>query len=208
MQGFRADFALNNSLFHFCTSQEYGERVPMTAPPNEEPALALIVAVAENGVIGMGNQLPWRLSTDLKRFRAVTWGKPVIMGRKTFQSIGVPLPGRTNIVLTRDASFRPDGVSVVADIDEAIAVGEKAAIASSTSEIIVAGGAEIYRQTLDLADRLYITTVHACPEGDSHFPVFDESEWKTILTDRLRASERDSFPTTYRVLDRIEDEID
>ena len=171
----------------------------------DEPALAIIVAVAENGVIGNGNQLPWRLSSDLKRFKAVTWGKPVIMGRKTFQSIGQALPGRTNIVLTRDASFRPQGIMVVDDLDDAIDAAEKIARQNNASEIMVAGGAEIYRQTFDMVDRLYMTTVHATPEGDTRFPSLDESEWKVILTDRLRASERDSAPTTYRVLDRIDD---
>jgi dihydrofolate reductase len=178
----------------------------MPTPADAEPALALIVAVAENGVIGTNNAMPWRLATDLKRFKAVTWGKPVIMGRKTFQSIGQALPGRTNIIVTRDRSFRADGVAIVADLDAAIAAAEQAATGLKASEIIVAGGADIYRQTIDLADRLYITTVHASPEGDAFFPAIDESQWKTILTDRLRASDRDSAATTYRVLDRLDDE--
>ena len=184
---------------------QLGTSIPMSDATFDEPALAIIVAVAENGVIGNGNQLPWRLSSDLKRFKAVTWGKPVIMGRKTFQSIGQALPGRTNIVLTRDASFRPQGIMVVDDLDDAIDAAEKIARQNNASEIMVAGGAEIYRQTFDMVDRLYMTTVHATPEGDTRFPSLDESEWKVILTDRLRASERDSAPTTYRVLDRIDD---
>lgn len=172
----------------------------------DEPALALIAAVAENGVIGRGSQLPWRLSTDLKRFKAVTWGKPIIMGRKTFLSIGRTLPGRTTIVVTRDEGFAPDGVIVAHDIDEALSKAERAASQMRASEIMVAGGAELYAQTLDLADRLYLTTVHAQPEGDARFPAIDEQEWRVILTDRLRASDRDEFSTTYRVLDRIEDD--
>lgn len=178
----------------------------MTKSVHDEPALALIAAVAENRVIGKGNQMPWRLSTDLKRFKAVTWGKPVIMGRKTFQSIGQALPGRTNIVVSRDHSFRPEGAIIAADLDSAIEAAEQAAFATKASEIMVAGGADIYRQTIDLADRLYLTTVHATPEGDAFFPEIDEVEWKVVLTDRMRASERDSAATTYRVLDRIEDE--
>lgn len=172
----------------------------------DDPALALIVAIAENGVIGNDNGMPWKLSSDLKRFKAVTWGKPVIMGRKTFQSIGQALPGRSNIVLTRDKSFKAEGVILTRDIGEAIAAAEKAARQSRAAEIMVAGGADIYRQTLDLADRLYITTVHASPAGDSYFPRLDESEWKTVFTERLGVSARDSAPTTYRVLDRIDDE--
>lgn len=176
----------------------------MPPPADLEPALALIVAVAENGVIGADNRMPWRLSTDLKRFKAVTWGKPVIMGRKTFQSIGQALPGRTNIIITRDQNFTADNVIVVDSIDQAISEAETAARQLNVSEIIVAGGAEIYRQTIDLADRLYMTTVHATPVGDARFPAIIESEWKTILTDRLRSSDRDSAATTYRVLDRLD----
>ncbi|MBX9617524.1 MAG: dihydrofolate reductase [Hyphomicrobiales bacterium] len=176
----------------------------MPPPADLEPALALIVAVAENGVIGADNRMPWRLSTDLKRFKAVTWGKPVIMGRKTFQSIGQALPGRTNIIITRDQNFTADNVIVVDSIDQAISEAETAARQTNVSEIIVAGGAEIYRQTIDLADRLYMTTVHATPVGDALFPAIIESEWKTILTDRLRSSDRDSAATTYRVLDRLD----
>jgi dihydrofolate reductase len=172
---------------------------------DDEPALALIAAVAENGVIGRDNELPWRLSTDLKRFRAVTWGKPVIMGRRTYEGIGRPLPGRTTIVMTRDKAWRAEGVVVVHDLDAALDAAEAAAVSMRAKEIMVAGGAEVYAQTLDLADRLYLTTVHASPEGASRFPPLDEAEWRVIITDRLRASERDQYATTYRVLDRIED---
>lgn len=174
----------------------------------DEPALALIAAVAENRVIGRDTQLPWRLSTDLKRFKAVTWGKPVIMGRRTFLSIGRPLPGRTTVVVTRDRGFVADGVVVAHDLDDALDKAEAAAAQMRASEIMVAGGAELYAQTLDLADRLYLTTVHAQPEGNALFPAFDEKEWRVILTDRLRASDRDEYATTYRVLDRLEDDDD
>jgi dihydrofolate reductase len=172
----------------------------------DEPALAIIAAVAENGVIGRDNKLPWRLSTDLKRFKAVTWGKPVIMGRKTFEGIGHPLPGRTTIVVTRDRNWRSDGVIVTHDLDSALDAAEAAASDMGASEIMVAGGSDLYAQTLDLADRLYLTTVHGTPEGDSRFPDINQAEWRVILTDRLRASERDEFATTYRVLDRIDEE--
>lgn len=178
----------------------------MPVDTNDEPALALIAAVAENGVIGRDNQLPWRLTTDLKRFKAVTWGKPIIMGRKTYESIGRPLPGRTTIVLTRDPGFRVDGVLVARDLDQALDMADAAAERMRASEIMVAGGADIYAQTIDLADRLYLTTVHTAIEGDAVFPPIDEAEWRVILTDRLRASDRDQFATTYRVLDRIDEE--
>lgn len=180
----------------------------MAVDPVEEPALALIVAVSENGVIGRDNELPWRLATDLKRFKAVTWGKPVIMGRKTFMSIGRALPGRTTIVVTHDPAFRAEGVVVAHDLDEALDMAEAAAASMKASEIMVAGGAELYAQTIDLADRLYMTTVHANIEGDARFPALDLGQWRVILTERLRASERDSAATTYRVLDRLDDDED
>jgi dihydrofolate reductase len=173
---------------------------------DDEPALAIYATVAENGVIGKDNGLPWRLATDLRRFKAVTWGKPVIMGRKTFDSIGSPLPGRTTIVISRDPSFSPQGAIVVRDLEAALDAADASAVSMRASEIMVAGGAEIYEQTIDLADRLYLTTVHASPEGDTRFPAIDESEWKAVVTERLRASDRDTAATTYRVLDRIEDD--
>lgn len=165
--------------------------------------LSIVAAVAENGVIGSDNTLPWRLSSDLKRFKAVTWGKPVIMGRKTYLSIGKPLPGRTVIVLTHDSSFAAEGVAVAHSLDEAIAKAESAAKTLQTGEIIVAGGATIYAQTINDADRLYLTTVHDKPEGDALFPEWKKSEWQLIHAEKLRASERDSAPTTYEVFDRI-----
>lgn len=174
----------------------------------DEPALAIIAAVAENGVIGRDNRLPWRLATDLKRFKAVTWGKPVVMGRRTFESIGRPLAGRTTIVVSRDPNWRAEGVQSASDVDRAIAIAEEAARTMRANEIMVAGGAGIYAQTLDLADRLYLTTVHGTPAGDASFPAYDPNEWRVIVTDRLRASDRDEFATTYRVLDRIEDDED
>ncbi|MES2907247.1 MAG: dihydrofolate reductase [Pseudomonadota bacterium] len=172
----------------------------MTTP---DPLLCIIVAVAENGVIGSDNALPWRLSSDLKRFKAVTWGKPIIMGRKTFDSIGQPLPGRTNIIVTRDNSFAADGVEVAHSLDDAIGIAEKAALAANASEIMIAGGANIYAQVMDDADRIYITTVHDQPEGDAVFPQWNKNEWQLIHAEKLRASERDSAATTYEVYDRI-----
>lgn len=168
-----------------------------------DPLLSLIVAVAENGVIGSDNALPWQLSSDLKRFKAVTMGKPVIMGRKTYLSLGHPLPGRNMIVLTRDPAFEAEGVEVAHTLDEAITKAEVHARAAQAAEIMIAGGADIYTQTLADADRLYITTVHAQPEGDARFPKWNKAEWQLIHSEDLRASSRDSAPTTYEVYDRL-----
>ncbi len=142
--------------------------------------LSLIVAVAENGVIGRDNDLPWRLSGDLKRFKAVTMGKPVVMGRKTFDSIVRPLPGRANIVLTRDTEFFAEGIEVANSLSEAIAIGQSAATKSSAEEIMVIGGAKIYEAALAEADRLYVTEVHSDIEGDVRFPNIDRRVWKEV----------------------------
>lgn len=142
-----------------------------------EPRLALIWAMSENRVIGRDNALPWRLSADLKYFKAVTLGKPVIMGRRTFESIGRPLPGRTNIVVTRQADYQPDGVVVVNDVEAAIAEGRRAAAESGADEVMVIGGAEIYALMLARAQRLYITEISGHFEGDAFFPQFGPERW-------------------------------
>ncbi len=144
------------------------------------PVVALIAAVARNGVIGAGDALPWRLSSDLKRFKTLTMGKPLIMGRKTFQSIGRPLPGRATIVVTRDEGFAPEGVDVARDIDSALRLAEARARQLGAEEIIVAGGGEIYAQTIARAGRLYITEVALAPEGDAHFPTIDPALWREV----------------------------
>jgi dihydrofolate reductase len=138
------------------------------------PTLVLIAAVARNGVIGAVGALPWRLSSDLKHFKAATIGKPLVMGRKTFQSIGRPLPGRTTIVVTRDPSFAFAGVGVAHDVDEALRLAE----AGGSSEIMIAGGGEIYAQTIDRAARLLITEVDVAPVGDARFPTIDPALWR------------------------------
>ncbi len=139
--------------------------------------VALIWAMSENRVIGKDNDLPWRLSADLKHFKAVTLGKPVIMGRKTFDSIGKPLPGRTNIVITRRTDYQPDGAIVVRDLEAALEAGRQAAEKSDVPEVMVIGGAQIYALTLEQADRLYVTEIHGEFEGDAYFPSFDASGW-------------------------------
>ena len=142
------------------------------------PALAIVAAVARNGVIGAGDALPWRLPSDLKRFKALTMGKPLILGRKTYQAIGRPLPGRAIVVLTRDPAFAAAGVAVAHDVDEALRLAGAKARAAGSDEVIVAGGAEVYAQTIGRAGRLYLTEVDLAPEGDARFPAVDPALWR------------------------------
>ena len=159
------------------------------------PTLTLVVAVAENGVIGREGGLPWHLSGDLKRFKADTIGKPIIMGRKTFLSIGKPLPGRDNIVVTRDPDFKPDGVMAAASLDEALALAGKACAGRGASDIAVIGGGEIYNQLFEKADRLILTHVFATPDGDTQFPEIDPLDWGILESEDFPAGERDSHAT-------------
>lgn len=146
--------------------------------------LSLIVALAENRVIGRDNKLPWYLPNDLKYFKQVTMGKPVVMGRKTYESIGRPLPGRANIIITRQADYQPRGanesVKVVASLEAARELAESICLIDGQQEAMIIGGAEIYTQALPLVDRMYLTEVHAEVEGDAYFPEFDRSSWKKI----------------------------
>jgi dihydrofolate reductase len=136
-------------------------------------SLSLIVARASNGVIGKDNQLPWHLPADLKYFKAVTMGKPIVMGRKTFQSIGRPLPGRQNIVVTRNPDFDSNGITVVHSVEAAIAA------ANQVAEIMLIGGTELYKLSLPLVDRIYLTEIHQDFDGDAHFPLLN-SQWQEI----------------------------
>ena len=163
--------------------------------------ITLIAAVARNGVIGADGDMPWRLSTDLKRFKALTLGKPLIMGRRTFQSIGKPLPGRTNIVVTRDESFSHDGVLVAHTVDDALLAAARAP--GGTAEICVIGGGELYRQTIDRAERLCITHVDAAPPGDTLFPLIDPGCWRAISQEVAIAGEQDSAATRFVVYERL-----
>src|SRR5712672_3190663 len=144
------------------------------------PEIVLIVAVADNGVIGSRGAMPWRLKSDIQRFKAITTGKPVVMGRKTFASIGRPLPGRTNIVVTRDANFRAAGAVVTTSFADARAVALGDALRRLATEIAVIGGAEIYAQWMDVADRLEVTEVHLKPEGDTRLAPIDLKEWQEV----------------------------
>jgi dihydrofolate reductase len=163
--------------------------------------IALIVAVADNGVIGAGGTIPWRLKTDLQRFKTMTMGRPVVMGRKTFLSLRRPLPGRTNIVMTRDGDFRKPGAVVTTSLAAARAVATGDALRRFVTEIAVIGGAEVYAQWVGCADRLEITEVHARPEGDTYFPAIDPAIWEEVARVRNPAGPDDSADfsfVTYR----------
>ena len=142
--------------------------------------IVLIIAVADNGVIGADGAIPWRLKTDLQRFKALTTGKPVVMGRKTFASLKRPLPGRTNIVITRDPDFRSPGAVVTNSFETARAIAHGDALRRGADDIAVIGGAEIYAQFFGIADRLEITEVHAAPNGDTRFPALDGVAWQEV----------------------------
>ena len=165
------------------------------------PQLILVAARAENGVIGRDGGLPWRLPGDLKHFKRLTVGKPCIMGRKTFESLNGPLPARHNIVMTRDKIWSAEGVTVAPNLAEAIAAAGLDPRARA-NQIMVIGGAEIYRQTLPSAARLELTEVHAAPEGDTFFPEFDETKWREVQRERHDGPEGQpdySFVTLKRV---------
>jgi dihydrofolate reductase len=151
--------------------------------------LSLVAAVAKNGVIGGGNKLLWRLPSDMKRFRALTMGKPLIMGRKTYESIGKPLPGRQTIIVTRHPGYTVEGAHVVGDVDAALALAAR--LAGPDGEIITAGGGEIYAQTIGRADRMYITEIDLAPEGDVRFPRIDPAMWREVSREKPGRGERD-----------------
>jgi dihydrofolate reductase len=164
--------------------------------------LSLVAAVADNGVIGNKGALPFRLSTDLKHFKAVTMGKPVLMGRKTFESIGKPLPGRPNLVLTSNESYQSQGVEIYNDIDIMLQRARIFAKALNVNEICVIGGAELYSQMMAEADLLRITHVHACPEGDTLFPSIDPDVWTKSEEHHVKASPKDEADMTFCVYKR------
>lgn len=175
----------------------------MKDPAGTAIPLALIVAVAENGVIGREGALPWHLSSDLKRFRALTWGKPLIMGRRTFESIGKPLPGRISVVLSADPAFVvPEGVLKVPGLDAAIAAAAAAARDLGADEAMVIGGHRVFADTLPRARVLHLTEVGMSPEGDVRFPDFDRSRWRETGREGPLQGPRDDAPFTYVTLER------
>ncbi|MCP4380987.1 MAG: dihydrofolate reductase [Hyphomicrobiales bacterium] len=166
------------------------------------PIVSIIAAVAENGVIGAAGAMPWRLSTDMKRFKRLTMGRPVVMGRKTFDSIGKRLAGRRTIVVTRQHQIGVDGVETAESLPAALTLAGRNA---AEGEVFVAGGGEIYADAIGAADRLYITFVAARPRGDVHFPPIDRKSWKEISSESFPAGERDSAPTRFVVFERTGD---
>ncbi|HET8904126.1 MAG TPA: dihydrofolate reductase [Saccharospirillum sp.] len=166
--------------------------------------IALMWAMARNGVIGRDNKLPWYLPEDLKYLKRVTTGKPVIMGRKTYDSIGRPLPNRTNIVVTRDASLTVPGVKVVTSLDDALELARAESVISDVEEVIVMGGAEIYAQALPYADRLYVTLVHAEVEGDAVFPPIDLDEYQELAREDFKAEGPNPYDYSFVVYERPE----
>jgi len=167
------------------------------------PQLTLVVAVAKNGIIGRDGALPWRLSSDMKRFKAATLGKPVLMGRKTWESLPRrPLPGRENLVLTRDAGFKAEGARVYTDLAVLLAAARAMAQASGADEICVIGGAQLYEATLPLADRIILTEVNLEPEGDARLAL-DLSAWRELSREVVPRGEKDDSDFVVRVLARV-----
>ena len=166
--------------------------------------VAMIAAVGANGVIGSGSEIPWRLPTDFAHFKRTTLGKPLIMGRKTFESIGRPLPGRINMVVTRQSGYQPDGVLVLHSLAEALARAQEIASVEGAGEVMIGGGGEIYREAMPLAERLYVTHVAASPPGDARFPFIDPKQWEVEAVHELLRTERDSVDFTVKVYRRRE----
>ena len=164
--------------------------------PRKRTIVTLIVAAADNGVIGRENALPWHLPEDLKRFKRLTMGKPMIMGRKTFESIGKPLPGRLNIVVTRDTNYHREGVRVVHGVDEAIAA------AANAAEVMVIGGSELFRLFLPRAGRVHLTRVHAQVDGDVTWPPLDPQTWEVVEKEHHVADERHTWDMTFEVWEK------
>ena len=162
--------------------------------------ISIIVAVADNGVIGRGGQLPWHLSDDLRRFKQLTMGHTIVMGRRTWESIGRPLPGRRTVVVSRQRGYRIDaeGVHVATSLDDALLWAE----AAGEEEAFVVGGAELYREALSRADRLYVTRVHAEVEGDTSFPLFTLALWRLVSTEIHAADARNDHSFSFEVYER------
>jgi dihydrofolate reductase len=173
-----------------------------TRAPRTRIPLVLFAAVAENGVIGRAGAMPWRLRTDLRRFRALTMGHPVVMGRKTWLTFPKPLKGRTSIVISRDPAFAAPGIVVAPSLEAALEVAEGDALRRAAAAIVVGGGADIYSRTIDMAARLEITRVHAWPEGDTVFPDIDPAKWRETTRKEYAAGPDDDAPFTTLTYER------
>lgn len=164
--------------------------------------IAMIVGVAENGVIGSDQTIPWRIPSDMAFFKRTTMGKPIIMGRKQFETVGRPLPGRSNIVVTRRAGYQPEGVVVVSGLDEAMVVARETAARDGVDEIMIIGGGEIYAQMLERADRLYVSHIALSPVGDVRFPAIDPAVWAAVDEPAIVPDPRDEAPYRVKVYER------
>ena len=167
-----------------------------------EPEIVIVAAIAENNVIGKLGAMPWRLRGDMRHFRRITMGKPIIMGRKTFESLGKPLDGRTNIVVSRNIELEHDNVQVAYSLVEATRLARIDARKTGAKEICIIGGGEIYREMMPRASRLYITRVHASPEGDRLFPEIDEARWKETHRETLERADGDSADATFIIYEQ------
>ncbi|MDQ2719024.1 MAG: dihydrofolate reductase [Bacteroidota bacterium] len=159
-----------------------------------------IVAASENNIIGIKNGLPWKLSNDFKYFKNKTWGMPVIMGRNTFESLKKDLPGRINIVVTKKSGWQPENVFVAHNISDAI----KKAVESDAREIFIIGGGQIFKQTIEMTNRVYLTRVHTTIEGDTSYPELESSKWKRLRAESFPADEKNNFPYTFEVWEKID----
>lgn len=164
--------------------------------------IAMIAALGRNGVIGRDNGMPWHVPTDLARFRALTMGKPLVMGRRTFESIGRPLKGRFCIVISRSPGFAPDGVDMAPTLEAALARADAIAREHGASEIMIGGGAQIYAQAMPLAGRLYLTHLEAEPEGDAFFPPIDETQWRAAASDPMPKGPKDEVGARWVMYER------
>ncbi len=160
--------------------------------------ISLIVAMASNRVIGLNNQMPWHLSADLKKFKAVTMGAPILMGRKTYQSIGRPLPGRTNIIISRNPDYRQDGCIVVNTIESALTKGSE-----NAGELFIIGGSDLYNATLPIADSIYLTLINKAFDGDTFFPDIDAHDWLEVARENINDDPNADFSYSFLKLTRI-----
>ena len=169
---------------------------------SQEPIIALVVARGENGAIGVGGDLPWRLSTDLKQFRKVTLGKPIIMGRRTFRSLPRALDHRLNIVLSRDTGLVAPGAIVAGNLVEGLGHARRAAKEAGVEEIMVIGGDDVFRAVMPMAKRIYLTEVHASPEADTWFRDFNLKDWRELSRERHEPGPKDQYPFSFVLLER------
>jgi len=160
--------------------------------------ISLVVAAADNNGIGKDGQMPWHLPNDMKHFRNITWGMPVVMGRKTFESLGKPLKGRKNIVISRQPSWKAEGTVVVKSIEDALFVAQE----TDANEVMVIGGGEIYRNLFDRASRIYLTRVEAAPEADTFFPSLDTGQWELVSQKNHEADEKNAYNYSFQVWER------